>query len=91
MDTAEAISEADMVPAAAADLPPWATGEAEPRASSRRLVRRGPVRACQQRETVHWSIVALTLVTAASIFLGGHAGASQPRELLPVMIATGQR
>jgi hypothetical protein len=91
MDTAEAISAADTAQAAAADLPPWAAQEAEPHACSGRLVRHRPVRARQQREMVHWSIVALTLATAASIFLGGHAGASQPKELLPVMITTGLR
>lgn len=66
----------------AVDLP-WADEES-------RRPRPAPLPAIEPRhgpQPVHWSIAALTLVTAISIVFGSHqANPSKPRELLPVMI-----
>ena len=82
----------DMLPAVAADLPPWIAEAVAPRAASRPPARPRLVRIESEAEVVHWGVVALTLFTAVSILLGGHFGnPSKPKELLPVMITTGLR
>jgi hypothetical protein len=50
------------------------------------------VRSRPAAEMVDWSIVALTLLTAASVLFGTYGGkASRPTELLPVMIVAPAR
>jgi hypothetical protein len=44
-----------------------------------------------QVEVVHWGVVGLTLLTAASLLVGAFGGASRPKELLPVIITTQMR
>jgi hypothetical protein len=68
---------------------PWFPGDAAapaaPIAQGRRPVARGPA------ETVHWSIVLLTMATATSVLFGSYAAGARPRELLPVMIVAPAR
>ena len=45
-----------------------------------------------EAEMVHWSIAALTVLTALSVLFGAFGGTdSEPRELLPIMITTPAR
>lgn len=69
------------------DLPPWLQeGPARPRERAAALPE--PPRSRAGGEELHWGVVALTLVTALCVLAGSRAdAASQPRELLPVMIA----
>ncbi|MEJ5977686.1 hypothetical protein WG901_13645 [Novosphingobium sp. PS1R-30] len=70
-------------PVAADETPPWLMEEPTPVPRLRKPTAVAtPVR---KAETLHWGVVALTLFTAASVLFGSH-GASQPKELLPVMI-----
>lgn len=82
-------------PASMDDLPPWLEIAAErpaaaPAAANRVSPRRVPAggrAVAGEFEKVHWSVVALTLFTAACVLFGSHGvDGSQPRELLPIMI-----
>ena len=89
METPETIPQAvaaEATPAkpqpAAADTPPWVQDRPVPLSvltASARLER--------PRETVHWSIVALTAFTAIAVLIGAYGrNSSEPRELLPIVI-----
>jgi hypothetical protein len=71
---------------------PWVQDEAVAKAAPRPPVCRPDVpasRSMPRAETIHWSIVLLTMATATSVLLGSCAvGAARPRELLPLMIVT---
>lgn len=69
------------------ETPPWLMEETTPVPRPRRpKVAAVPARAHRHRaETLHWGVVALTLFTAIGVLFGSH-GASQNKELLPVMI-----
>jgi hypothetical protein len=66
------------------DIDPPAAPKAASRRPSRRPARRaGP-------EAIHWSVVALTIATAASIVFGAHGvERTRPGEALPLVIAIG--
>jgi hypothetical protein len=72
--------------------PPWTQEEAEAKAAPCAQTRRPEApdtRSLPRDETVHWSIVLLTMATATSVLFSSCAiGAARPRELLPVMIVT---
>jgi hypothetical protein len=101
METPKAIPQPSTIPApvtgpqAAENSPPWLEADAVPLAvSSAPASRRtsSPAQPLQTAEAVHWSIVVLTLATAASVLLGSYGGkVSRPKELLPVMIVTTAR
>lgn len=61
---------------------PWVEDSPEPLAALTATVRLDrPV------EVVHWTVVALTVFTALSVLFGAYGrSASQPRELLPIVI-----
>lgn len=97
MTTAHPIEPAPAKPigsqtAGPVDLP-WIVDDddapALPQAASRQPAKR-PIRraaADPAPEPVHWSIVALTVATMASIFFGAHGvQASRAKESLPIMI-----
>lgn len=70
-------------PVVADETPPWLKEETTPAPRPRRpAVAAAPIR---RAETLHWGVVALTLFTAIGVLFGSH-GASQNKELLPVMI-----
>ena len=89
METPETIPQAPAVEAssatpqmATAGAPPWTQDRREPLSvltATARLERPG--------ETVHWSIVALTIFTAMGVMIGAYGRkASEPRELLPIVV-----
>jgi hypothetical protein len=82
-------------PQAASPSPPWLEDDTIPLMVARAPAPRQPLPAAPSlppAQAVHWSIVVLTLVTAASVLLGSYGGGvSRPRELLPVMIVTPAR
>lgn len=71
-------------PVAADETPPWLMEEATPAPRPRKpaVPARSPAR---KAEPLHWGVVALTAFTAIGVLFGSH-GASQSKELLPVMI-----
>jgi hypothetical protein len=82
METAKsiplAVAPANVADPAAETLP-WMPERARARATSARSDRPG--------EAVHWSVVALTVITALSVLIGAYGlGAAPPRELLPIVI-----
>lgn len=86
MDTPE-LSPSPSTPPASDALPWLADGPAPRLAVARPEVK--AIRPVQAPEMVHWWVVALTVLTAASVLFGAHGGSSQSRELLPiVMIAS---
>jgi hypothetical protein len=97
METPKAIAQPSTVLAHATcsqtvdQSPPWLESNTAPAMPSAPAPRRSllPAPSLPRPEAVHWSIVALTLVTAASVLIGAYGGqVSRSRELLPVMIVT---
>jgi hypothetical protein len=86
MDTPEPSPSPSTLPGS--DALPWlADGPAPRLAVARRQVQ--AIKPVQAPEMVHWWVVALTVLTAASVLFGAHGGSSHSRELLPiVMIAS---
>lgn len=87
METPQAIAQ----PTAAQPVPTQpASGDREPPWLTERvaIVRNKPL---PQVEVVHWGVVGLTLLTAASLLLSAFGGTSRPKELLPVIITTQMR
>lgn len=83
MDTAEPLAHPQTP--LTETTPPWL--EDDGIAPAARPVRAAIVRDLHQTEGLHWSVVALTLFTAACVLLSARGGeVSHPRELLPVMI-----
>jgi hypothetical protein len=78
-----------------AEALPWLSDEVVVAAPSVSAVCRTSAAAAKPQhpaEAVHWSIVLLTLATAASVLFGSYAGVvSRPKELLPVMIVAPAR
>ena len=102
MDTAKLIPDPVTAPAGAmqaqavaAKPPPWLEEADEPFSlPHRRLPRRvRPAgRPSPQAEMIHWSIAALTLITAISVLAGTFGtGSSRSQELLPIMITVTAR
>ena len=71
---------------------PWTQEEAVAKGAPCAPMRRSEApaaRSLPRDETIHWSIVLLTMATATSVLLSSCAiGAARSRELLPVMIVT---
>lgn len=89
METPETIPQASAVEAnsakpqmATAGTPPWVQDCPEPLS-----VRTATARLGRPVETVHWSVVALTIFTALGVMIGAYGrNSSEPRELLPIMV-----
>ena len=89
METPETTPQASAVEAnsakpqpAAAATPPWARDRPEPLS-----ILTATARPQRPGETVHWSIVALTVFTAMGVMIGAYGrNRSEPRELLPIVI-----
>ena len=85
METPETIPQSPATPAPMAkpiEAAPWVEDCAEPLS-----VRTATARLDRPIETVHWSVVALTLVTAMGVMIGAYGrNSSEPRELLPIMV-----
>ena len=98
METPQAIAQPLTVPVSATGLQamdsslPWLPDNSVPLAVSSAPAPRQPLPPAPSLPpagAVHWSIVLLTLLTAASVLVGSYGGVvSRPRELLPVMIVT---
>lgn len=83
MDTPELSPSPPTLPAA--DALPWLADQPAPQfAAERRSMR--AAKQMQAPQIVHWWVVALTLITAASVLFGAHGGPSQSRELLPIVM-----
>lgn len=90
METPETIAPVPAVEArsvmpklAAAGDPPWRQDRPESRAFAAPIA----VRLERTGETVHWSVVALTLFTAMGVLIGAYGrNTPEPRELLPIVI-----
>jgi hypothetical protein len=96
METPQAIPQpATVEPQTPDQFLPWFPDDALATAAPLAQERRSRAPAARSRppaETVHWSIVLLTMATAASVLLGSYAvRAARPRELLPVMVVTPAR
>jgi hypothetical protein len=89
METPETIPQAPAVEAnsaklqmAAAGAAPWVQDCPEPLS-----VRTATARLEGPGETVHWSVVALTVFTAMGVMIGAYGrNSSEPRELLPIVV-----
>lgn len=89
METPETIPQAPAVEAtaaapkpAAAGAPPWVQDRSEPLS-----VLTATARFERPVEVVHWSVVALTVLTAIGVLFSAYGrDRSEPRELLPVVV-----
>jgi hypothetical protein len=85
METPETIVQPTATPAPAAkpsEAAPWVQNCPEPLS-----VRTATARLDRPVETVHWSVVALTVFTAIGVMFGAYGRNShEPRELLPIMV-----
>jgi hypothetical protein len=89
METPEMIAQSTATPSAKpapaakpSEVPPCLQDRPEPLS-----VLTATARLDRPVETLHWSIVALTVITAMGVLIGGYSGdRSQPRELLPVVV-----
>lgn len=82
METPETIAQSTATPAKPSEAPPCLQDRPEPLS-----VLTATARLNRPVETVHWGIVALTVITAMGVLIGGYSGdRSQPRELLPVVV-----
>jgi len=85
METPEKIAQpvaTSVLPAKSDDAAPWGQDRPEPLS-----VLTATARLDRPAEVVHWSVVALTVITAIGVLIGSYGGdRSPPRELLPVVI-----
>lgn len=85
METASIATTPFPSPNASLEGLPWEVGPIVPPVRQRKTHRAAPLLRLTDR-----SVIALTLITAASLLLGSHgAHPPAPRELTPVIIVTG--